>query len=99
MTFLDTEMKELCRSIQISTDNTRSLISTPVYVSDILQTEEAFMVKEYIHTHTYIHTHIHNQQILISLYLCLFLANKSYKYFSIIRRETAKMALLNWIVP
>ena len=61
MTFLDTEMEELCRSIQISTDNTRSLISTPVYVSDILQTEEAFMVKEYIHTHihTYIHTHTH----------------------------------------
>ena len=70
MTFLDTEMEELCRSIQISTDNTRSLISTPVYVSDILQTEEAFMVKEYIHTHihTYTHTHTHNQHILISLY-------------------------------
>ena len=32
--------------------NTRSLIRTLEYVLNILQTEEAFTVEEYTHTHT-----------------------------------------------
>ena len=34
-----------------------SLMCTLKYVSDILQTEKAFTVEEYKHTHTYTHTH------------------------------------------
>ena len=52
MTFSDTAMMEL--GITQSTDihNTRSLIRALRYVLDILQTEEAFTVEEYKHTHT-----------------------------------------------
>ena len=39
--------------------NTRSLICTLKYVLDILQTEEAFTVKEYKHTRTHTHAHTH----------------------------------------
>ena len=63
MTFSDTEMKELGKSTQINIYNTRSLIRALKYVSDILQTEEAFTMEEYTHTHTYTHpctnTHTH----------------------------------------
>ena len=52
MTFLDTEMKELVGRTQINIHNTRSLIRALKYVSDIFQTEEAFTVEEYKHTHT-----------------------------------------------
>ena len=52
MTFSDTEMKELGSGTAYNTHNTTSLIRTLKYVSDILQTEEAFTVKEYTHTHT-----------------------------------------------
>ena len=64
MTFLDTEMKELGRSIQINTRNTRTLMRTPQVC--LRQLAEAFTVKEYkhaqIHTqkHTHTHTHTHN---------------------------------------
>ena len=51
MTFSDTEMKELGRSNQINIHNTRSLILTLKYVSDILQTEETFTVEEYKQTY------------------------------------------------
>ena len=52
MTFLDTAMKELVGGTQINIHNTRSLIRALKYVSDIFQTEEAFTVEEYKHTHT-----------------------------------------------
>ena len=45
-------MKELGSGITYNTHNTTSLIRTLKYVSDILQTEEAFTVEEYKHTHT-----------------------------------------------
>ena len=45
-------MKELGSGTTYNTHNTTSLIRTPKYVPDILQTEEAFTVKEYTHTHT-----------------------------------------------
>ena len=45
-------MKELGSGIAYNTHNTTSLIRTLKYVSDILQTEEAFTVEEYKHTHT-----------------------------------------------
>ena len=53
MTFSDTEMKELGSGTVYNTHNTTSLIRTLKYVSDILQTEEAFTVEEYKHTHTH----------------------------------------------
>ena len=56
MTFSDTEMMELGRKHPTNIHNTRSLICTLKYVLDILQTEEAFTLGEYKHTHT------HNKQ-------------------------------------
>ena len=53
MTFSDTEMKGLGSGTAHNTHNTTSLIRTLKYVSDILQTEEAFTVEEYKHTHTH----------------------------------------------
>ena len=52
MTFSDTEMKELGRGTTYNAHNITSLIRTLKPVSDILQTEEAFTVEEYKHTHT-----------------------------------------------
>ena len=46
-------MKELGSGTAYNTHNTTSLIRTLKYVSDILQTEEAFTVEEYKHTHTH----------------------------------------------
>ena len=46
-------MKELGSGTTYNTHNTTSLIRTLKYVQDILQTEEAFTVKEYTHTHTH----------------------------------------------
>ena len=60
---LETEMKVLGRSTQINIYNTRLLIRTLKYVSDILQTEEAFRVEEYKNTHTHTHTHTHTQGV------------------------------------
>ena len=54
MIFSDTEMKELGSGTTYNTHNKTSLIRTLKYVPDILQTEEAFTVKEYTHTHTHI---------------------------------------------
>ena len=45
-------MKELGSGTAYNTRNTTSLIRTLKHVSDILQTEEAFTVEEYTHTHT-----------------------------------------------
>ena len=59
MTFSDTEMKELGKSTQINIYNTRSLIRALKYVSDILQTEEAFTMEEYTHTYTHTHAQTH----------------------------------------
>ena len=53
MTFSDTEMMELGRKHPTNIHNTRLLIRTLKYVLDILQTEEAFTVEEYKHTHMY----------------------------------------------
>ena len=50
MIFSDTEMMELDIRHTTNIHNTRSLIRTLKYVLDILQTEEAFTVKEYKHT-------------------------------------------------
>ena len=49
-------MRELGSGTAYNTHNTTSLIRTLKYVSDILQTEEAFTVEEYKHTHTHTHT-------------------------------------------
>ena len=49
-------MKELGSGTTYNTHNTTSLIRTLKYVSDILQTEEAFTVKGYKHTHTHTQT-------------------------------------------
>ena len=49
-------MRELGSGIAYNTHNTTSLIHTLKYVSDNLQTEEAFTVEEYKHTHTHTHT-------------------------------------------
>ena len=61
MTFSNTAMMELGIKQSPDIHNTRSLIRALRYVLDILQTEEAFTVEEYKHTHTYI------QQTFISL--------------------------------
>ena len=53
MTFSDTAMMELGITQSTNIHNTRSLIRTLKYVLDILQTEEAFTVEEYKHTHTH----------------------------------------------
>ena len=45
-------MRELGSGTTYNTHNTTLLIRTLKYVSDILQTEEAFTVEEYKHTHT-----------------------------------------------
>ena len=47
-------MRELGSGTTCNTHNTTSLIRTLKYVPDILQTEEAFTVKEYTHTHTHV---------------------------------------------
>ena len=52
MTFSNTAMMELGITQSTNIHNTRSLIRTLKYVLDILQTEEAFTVEEYKHTHT-----------------------------------------------
>ena len=52
MIFSDMEMMELGRKHPTNNHNTRSLIRTLKYVLGILQTEEAFTVEEYKHTHT-----------------------------------------------
>ena len=52
MTFSDTQMKELGRSIQINIHNTRSLIRALKYVSENLQREQVFTREEYMHSHT-----------------------------------------------
>ena len=62
MTFSDTAMMELGITQSTNIHNTRSLIRTLKYVLDILQTEEAFTVEEYKHTH--IHTR-HRYDILL----------------------------------
>ena len=48
-------MKELGSGIAYNTHNITSLIRTLKYVPDILQTEEAFTVEEYKHTHIRLH--------------------------------------------
>ena len=53
MIFSDTEMMELGIRHTTNIHNTRSLIHTLKYVLDILQTEEAFTVKQYTHTNTH----------------------------------------------
>ena len=53
MAFSDTTMMELGITHSTNIHNTRSLIRTLKYVLDILQTEEAFTVEEYKHTHTH----------------------------------------------
>ena len=50
------EIREFGRSSWNDTHNVTSLIIFLKYVSDILQTEEAFTVGEYKHTHTHTHT-------------------------------------------
>ena len=53
MTFSDKARMELGIMQSTNIHNTRSLICTLEYVLDILQTEEAFTVEEYKHTHTH----------------------------------------------
>ena len=61
MTF--SAMMELGITQSTNIQNTRSLIRTLKYVFDILQTEEVFMVEEYIYTHT-----ANTVNLLMSLY-------------------------------
>ena len=53
MTFSNTAMMELGIKQSPDIHNTTSLIRALMYVLDILQTEEAFTVEEYKHTHTH----------------------------------------------
>ena len=65
-------MRELGSGTTYNTHNTTSLIRTLKYVSDILQTEEAFTVKGYKHTHT--HTYVLNrwpQTTVVEYLLCI----------------------------
>ena len=58
MKFLDKEMKEFGRSIQINTLNTRSLIRTPhVCLRHLADGRSPY--GETVHTHTHTHTHTH----------------------------------------
>ena len=59
MIFSDTEMMKLGIKHTTNIHNTKSLICTLKYVLDILQTEEAFTVEEYKHTHTHTHARTH----------------------------------------
>ena len=75
MTFLDTEMKELGRSTQHDTQNTRSLIRTLKYDPDIVADGRNFcgervLARTHARTHTHTHTHTH---ILAQLYKNYFL--------------------------
>ena len=67
MTFLDTEMKELGRSIHIH--KTRSLIRAP-HVSLIHLADRRSLhvgrILTHIHTHTHTHTHTHNVNKILS---------------------------------
>ena len=72
MTFSDTAMMELGITQSTNIHNTRSLIRTLKYVLDILQTEEAFTVEEYKHTHKHTHTHTNHSTIDDTLMICLF---------------------------
>ena len=58
MTFLDTEMKELGRSTQYNTHNTKVFICTLKYVPDIVADGRS-LYGFTIHTHTHAHTHTH----------------------------------------
>ena len=73
MIFSDTDMRELGSGITYNTHNTTSLIRTLKYVPDILQTEEAFTVKEYTHTHT----HASNKLVIARL------SRKTWSIFSL----------------
>ena len=66
MTFSDTAMMELGITQSTNIHNTRSLIRTLKYVLDILQTEEAFTVEEYKHTHTHIIPNFLNFNIYVN---------------------------------
>ena len=56
MIFSDKEMMELGIKHLTNIHNVRPLIRTLKYALDILQTEEAFTVEEYKHTHTHTQT-------------------------------------------
>ena len=73
-------MKELGRSTQNDTYTITSFIRTLKYVSDILQTEEAFTVEEYKHTHTHTRTHAPKHK-LQDLFLRTTLITILYKSF------------------
>ena len=67
MTCLNTEMKKLGRSIQINTQNTRSLICTPhVCLRHLADGRnlygEIVYTRTDTHTHTHTHTHTSKQQ-------------------------------------
>ena len=59
MTFLDTEMQELGRSIQITTRNTRLLIRTPQVCSGHRCRRKKPLRWNSLNTHTHTHTHTH----------------------------------------
>ena len=63
MTFSDMAMMELGIMLSTNIRNTRSLIRTLKYVLDILQTEEAFTVEEYKHTHIHTHTWMQHSEL------------------------------------
>ena len=80
-------MRELGSGTTYNTHNTTSLIRTLKYVPDILQTEEAFTVKEYTHTHT--HADAKNVQSVT-----LQVADKKGGPSQILRRPITKLVLL-----
>ena len=60
MTFLDTEIKELGRSTQYNTHNTKVFICTLKYVPDIVADGRSLYG---FTTHTHTHTHLIKEQI------------------------------------
>ena len=65
MTFLEMEMKELGRSTQNNTHNTRSLIRTPQVSHRHRCRQKKPLQGRSINTHTHIHTHTHTDTKIV----------------------------------
>ena len=63
--FLDTEMKELGRTIPLNTHNRRSLICTPyVCLRHLGEGRSLYGETLSVHTHTHTHTHTHMSSVI-----------------------------------
>ena len=75
MTFLDTEMKELGRSIQINAHNIRLLIRTPHVC--LRHLTDGKSTHTHTHTHTHSHTNTHTHIFISNTFICsTFISNK-----------------------